>query len=35
MLFHQAQLMICAVLARRWAARADAPQFAAVAHVSA
>ncbi|MCU1687326.1 MAG: transrane protein [Amycolatopsis sp.] len=25
MLFHQAQLMICAVLARRWADQADAP----------
>ncbi|AIJ25132.1 bile acid:sodium symporter family protein [Amycolatopsis methanolica] len=31
MLFHQAQLMICAVLARRWGAKADADQPAAAA----
>ncbi|GLY66258.1 bile acid:sodium symporter family protein [Amycolatopsis taiwanensis] len=31
MLFHQAQLMICAVLARRWGARAEARELTPVA----
>lgn len=31
MLFHQAQLMICAVLARRWAAQAGTPELAPAA----